>query len=275
MITRWDLGLQVKAVMAPSFILNMAMGLTDFLPWSVCESVCAGTNDIRAELLPAQTTKRLLLNGAVGSIGGGIPFGVKAVVDEELAVNRANRLLDQMRAALKAGVAGRTPAEQAAAVAELETLISVIVNTQPRLWERRNDCQKWSYDVQRSLDPFDPKYVKVGYPSWTYWLSGVPGTDWRMMHYNVRVTLPGGGGEFYFDDGWWGHAFTKVGHPLDGHPLFGLSDCLVDEVRGQRPSAGRIYCTRTMFPKHSQNRDFILTEIPGPATKIGKNTALT
>ena len=55
-----------------------------------------------AKLVPAPTTKRLLLNGVVGSIGGGIPFGVKAVVDEELAVNRANRLLDQMRAALKA-----------------------------------------------------------------------------------------------------------------------------------------------------------------------------
>jgi hypothetical protein len=123
---------------------------------------------------------------------------------------RANGVLDLMRALLKKNPTSLTPAQLAQATAELESVISIAVETQPRLWQRVDDCWKYQGDVKARLNQLQPKYIHYTFPSWAY-----PRTNPffpPLAHSAVKIVLPGGA-KFYFDDGWWNHAFTSEDIP--------------------------------------------------------------
>jgi hypothetical protein len=119
-------------------------------------------------------------------------------------IDRANGVLDKIRAALRAATANLTPAQQAAAMAELESLITAAVNYPSQMGTRRNDCGNWALEVLNKLG--NMTYITLDVAAWEYWV-GIPFTDWWLGHNAISITLPDGS-IFYLDDGWWNHAFT-------------------------------------------------------------------
>ena len=141
--------------------------------------------------------------------------GTLANGSEINAAERANEILDEMRKSLNSNPGRLTGSELATANAELESLISIAIETQPRLGERLGDCYKYQGDLLNRIKNLGQlKYFsrsKIQYPTWNYVAGGIS-DYWCLGHAAVRIELPNAK-VYYFDDGWWNHVFEDTDIP--------------------------------------------------------------
>jgi RHS repeat-associated protein len=137
-------------------------------------------------------------------------------------IDKANAVLDQLRAALDAATANLTSAERAQARSELERLISIAVSTPvPSGFDK---CYRWIEDVGQKFGAVAGRAFTVDYAHWHY---PIPTIDpfppqWKQIlvwtgHGALKITLSDGS-VFYLDAYHWGHAFRDADIPWYARP---------------------------------------------------------